>query len=330
MNATWKGFSSVLSGHIERFLACKRALGCRFRVEEYALHLLDLFLVEQKVGAIEAIMPQLLERFMASRPRSTPRSYNHLLSVLARLFAWMVKQQVLRNSPLTLRPRRQTATRLPFLFSLDQAGRLLEVAAALVDNNRAPDRGATYRTIFALLYGLGLRVGELCRLCRQDVDFDRQLLVIRQTKFGKSRLVPLGPRMAERIQSYIRLRERRWGTLAPGTPVFSFRRDRFITPTTISLTFHQLVPRLDLQIPPGVSPPRLHDLRHSFAVGTLLGWYRTKIDPSQRLLALSTFMGHVALSSTAVYLTITEELLREANVRFERFAGSVTGEAFPC
>ena len=73
----------------------------------------------------------------------------------------------------------------------------------------------------------------------------------------------------------------------------------------------------------------MHDFRHRFAIRTLLGWYRSGIDPAQRLLYLSTFMGHVALSSTAVYLTITEDLLREANVRFERFAGSITGETLP-
>jgi site-specific recombinase XerD len=326
VKSTWKGFSSVLAGHIERFLAYKRAMGQRFRVEEYALRLLDRFLVDQKAGTLAEITPKLLEQFMASRPRSAPRGYNHLLGVLRRLFAWMVKQQVLRSTPLSSRPRRQTTKRLPFLFDLEQIGRLLDVASGLVDNNRALDRGATYRTLFAMLYGLGLRVGEICRLCMQDVDLGRQLLVIRQTKFGKTRLVPFGPRMAQRIQCYIRLREQRWGLLAPEAPLFSFSRTRFVTPTTISQTFHRLMPRLHLQIPPGMSPPRLHDLRHSFAVGTLLGWYRSGIDPTQRLLYLSTFMGHVAISSTAVYLTISEDLLREANVRFERFAGSITGE----
>jgi integrase len=161
----------------------------------------------------------------------------------------------------------------------------------------------------------------------QNLDFDRQLLVIRQTKFAKSRLVPFGPRMAERLRSYVQLRQRRWGTLGSEAPVFSFSRDRFINPCTISQTFRQLFPSLHMEIPPGVSPPRLHDLRHSFAVGTLLRWYRTEGDPSQGLLYLSTFMGHVAPSSTAVYLTITEDLLREANARFERFACSITEEA---
>lgn len=327
MKATWKGFTSVLRDPISQFLAHKRALGQRFRVEEYALRLLDRFLVEQQIAAVRDISPTMLEAFMASRPRSAPRSYNHLLGVLRRLFDWMVRQQLLRNSPLLLRPRHQTAKRLPFLFDLDQMRQLLEVASRLADNPKAPDRGVTYRTIFAVLYGLGLRVGELCRLCMQNLDFDRQLLVIRQTKFAKSRLVPFGPRMAERLRSYVQLRQRRWGTLGSEAPVFSFSRDRFINPCTISQTFRQLFPSLHMEIPPGVSPPRLHDLRHSFAVGTLLRWYRTEGDPSQGLLYLSTFMGHVAPSSTAVYLTITEDLLREANARFERFACSITEEA---
>ena len=91
-------------------------------------------------------------------------------------------------------------------------------------------------------------------------------------------------------------------------------------PGTATQTFHQLVVTLDLPVPDGVSPPTLHCLRHSFAVGCLLRWYREGLDPSARLHQLSTFMGHVAPSSTAVYLTITPALLGEANRRFETFA----------
>ena len=92
-----------------------------------------------------------------------------------------------------------------------------------------------------------------------------------------------------------------------------------ISPATISQTFHNLVPKLQLTIPKGVSAPCLHSLRHSFAVGTLLRWYKSGVNPMQRLIHLSTFLGHVEPSSTAVYLTITEDLLREANLRFEKF-----------
>jgi integrase len=94
----------------------------------------------------------------------------------------------------------------------------------------------------------------------------------------------------------------------------------------VSQTFHSLVPQLGLQIPAGTSPPRLHDLRHSFAVGTLLRWYRQGLDPGAGLLALATFLGHVDITSTATYLTMTESLLREANRRFEVFAEPVLQE----
>ena len=122
-----------------------------------------------------------------------------------------------------------------------------------------------------------------------------------------------------------------YGALALEQPVFSFSRAtaRPINTNTISWTFHKLVLSLTLDIPPGVSPPHLHCLRHSFAVGTLLHWYRTGIDPARRLIHLSTFMGHVCPSSTAVYLTITPELLQCANQRFEQCAAPILMEVKP-
>src|SRR5207247_3411587 len=105
--------------------------------------------------------------------------------------------------------------------------------------------------------------------------------------------------------------------ILPELPLFSFTKRGCIHEATISQTFHTLLPKLQLRIPPGVSPPRLHDLRHSFAVATLLRWYRQGIDPNCRLIQLSTFLGHVDPNSTAVYLTITEELLHHAARRFQ-------------
>lgn len=103
-------------------------------------------------------------------------------------------------------------------------------------------------------------------------------------------------------------------------PLLSFVRELPVHPSTISQTFHQLLPALALSLPAGVSPPRLHDLRHSFAVGRLLRWYEEGVDPGARLFSLSTFMGHVNPISTAEYLTITAELLRQINRRFEAYA----------
>ncbi len=320
MRSMWNGFRSPAAEWIEAYLAHRRAIGRRFRSEERELQLLDRFLVDQGVKTVEAIESSLLESFLASRPRTRPRSYNHLLGVVRRLFDWLTRQGMLERSPLRARPRRETARRMPFLFDASQARRLLEVAGGLPDRSGAPLRGWTYRVIFALLYALGLRAGEVSRLCCKDLDLNRQLLLIRDTKFSKSRLVPFGPRIGGLLREYLERRGERGALLSPEAPLFCFRKNRPVSAGTISQSFHHLVPRLDFTILPGVAMPRVHDLRHSFAVGTLLRWYREGIDPSTRLLHLSTFLGHVDPTSTAVYLTITSELLAEASRRFERFA----------
>jgi integrase len=183
--------------------------------------------------------------------------------------------------------------------------------------------------IFALLYGLGLRVGEVSRLCRKDIDLDQQLLIIRQTKFGKDRMVPFGPKMARAITGFLNREESLFGPIPPDCSAFSFNKHRRtpIGAGTISWTFHKLLPALQLTVPSEVAPPHLHCLRHSFAVGTLLRWYRAGVDPMSRLFDLSTFLGHVSPSSTAVYLTITTELLECASSRFADFAAKSRKES---
>lgn len=217
-------FHSPLAEPIRRFIAHKRALNRRFDTEERALCLVDRYLVMQGINDIASVTPAVIDAFLAGRPRARPRSYNHLLGVLRRLFDWMVDQEMLDHSPVQLRPRRETMRRIPYLFDLPHARRLLDVAAALPDNNNARHRGATYAMTFALLYGLGLRVGEVARLTRADVDLGRRLLVIRETKFAKSRLVPFGPRMAERLTAYLGVKEGRFGVLPLAAPVFSLPR----------------------------------------------------------------------------------------------------------
>jgi site-specific recombinase XerD len=329
MKARWVGFQSALADAITQFLCHQRALGKRFHSEEDSLRLFDRYLVEQKVGRMAEITPALVEAFLSSRPRKHPRSFNHLLGVVRRLFDWLVRQERLPSSPVHTRARQASGVRVPFLFNPAQARKLLEVAAQLPDNNRAPRRGCIYAMIFALLYGLGLRVGEAARLCRKDLDLDRNVLTVRQTKFGKSRFVPFGPKLAGRLRNYLQGQEAREGSLSSDAPLFSFKPHKAIHPDSVSQTFHHLWPRLNLSLPAGMNPPRLHCLRHSFAVGTLLRWYRAGVDPRQRLLDLATFMGHVNPTSTAVYLTITAELLREADRRFERFAAPVRKQVSP-
>jgi integrase len=319
--------SETVEAAVERFLQHKRALGRKYHSEEHELRLLVRFAGEHRASQLGQLTPALLEAFLASRPRSRPRSFNHLLGVVAGLLDWAVTHELLEVSPLQVRRRRVTSVRVPFLFDACQARRLLEAAAALPDNSRARQRGPTYHAIFALCYGLGLRAGEACGLRLGDIDTSRHLLVVRGGKFGKSRLVPHGPRVAGLVEEQAG-RRRASGTVSgPDTPLFSFDGHTCVHPGTASATFHHLAATLDLAIPDGVSQPTLHHLRHSFAVGCLLRWYREGLDPSARLHQLSTFMGHVDPASTAVYLTITPQLLDEAGRRFEAFAEPAWAEA---
>lgn len=321
--------SSPVAPYIAAFLAHKRALNRRYDVEETALRLFDFYLVKAGVDSLAAMTPTIVDAFFLSRPRAQPRSFNHLVGVVRRLFDWMVEHEMLDHSPVTTTLRRQTKSRIPYIFDLAAAQRLLDVARGLADNPHAPLRGATYATIFSLLFGLGLRVGEAARLRCGNVDQPRRVLTIRETKFSKSRLVPMGPQLAARLAAFMMLRQQHGCPMLPDTPVFSFTAGRPINPDTISMTFHALVPKLNLDVRPGVAPPHLHDLRHSFAVGTLLRWYEQDASPAANLMKLSTFLGHVDPASTAVYLTITSDLLHAAACRFERFAAPLSAGGAP-
>jgi integrase len=313
-------FHSVLAEAIGSYITAKRAVGCRFATEARGLRLLDRFLLAQGVTALDAITPAVIEAFLASRPRPDPKSANALLGIVRRFFDRLVTLQGITVSPVRVQARREGPRRLPFLFGIPEMRRLLALAQQLPDRNRGPRRGATYHAIFAVLYALGLRVGEVSRLQRADLDPDRQLLWIRNSKFGKSRLVPFGPRVGAMLRTYI---ESPSGPPdpSPQAPLFTFDGRHGVSTNAIRNAFRDhLLPQLHLAVPPGTRSPRVHDLRHSFAVGTLLRWYRRGVDPATRLPHLSTFLGHINPTATAVYLTITAELLQEAHRRFAAFA----------
>ena len=158
------GFRSVMGPDIEQFVAHKRALGRRYDVEEKTLALFDDYLVAHHIADVSEVSVDLIDRFLASRPRPRPRSYNHLRCTLVRLFAWMVGQGRLERTPVQSRPRRATYQRQPFIFDVANARRLLDLVQTLPDKGGTVQRGKTYHALLAVLYGLGLRVSEVCRL----------------------------------------------------------------------------------------------------------------------------------------------------------------------
>lgn len=184
-------------------------------------------------------------------------------------------------------------------------------------------RAATYATLFGLIASAGLRISEAIGLSDLDVDLDGGVLTVRQTKFGKSRLVPLHPSVIGPLAAYRALRRQQ---VRP-TPRMTFfvssrgvRRGEPLGYRQVHRMFAQLREQLGWVDRGGHGQPRVHDLRHSFAVRRLILWHEQGTDIDQRMLALSTYMGHVKISNTYWYLSAVPELMALAGARFEHFA----------
>ena len=177
------------------------------------------------------------------------------------------------------------------------------------------------RTLLLLLYGAGLRISEALRLTLADCDLEQSLLTIRETKFYKSRLVPLGPDLSQALKLYLAARSER-GHPAPAEAFLLLTRHSL--PVSVQLaedSFKRICRKVGVRRTDGSRyKPRLHDLRHAFAVHRLTACYREGGDVQRLLLQLSTYLGHVDLDSTQRYLTLTPELLGQASHRFEQYA----------
>lgn len=201
---------------------------------------------------------------------------------------------------------------VPYIYSDDDIARLLTAAGQLCP----PWRAHTYQTLISLLAVTGMRVGEAVQLDNADLDWDQGLLTIRDTKFGKSRQLPLHSSTVDALRAYSQRRNQR--PRRPKGPSFfvSSIGTRLIRDNATAVFTH-LVNHAGLTWSSPHRRPRLHDLRHSFAVKTLIGWYRAGLDAQQRLPLLSTYLGHTGPAATYWYLSGVPELLELAAERLE-------------
>ncbi|WP_434612232.1 tyrosine-type recombinase/integrase [Arthrobacter sp. A5] len=211
--------------------------------------------------------------------------------------------------PLELMPHRQR-WRLPFIYSSTDIGALMSQARCLIDQ---PLRAATYETLIGLLAATGLRIGEAIKLDRTDVDWSERVLLIRESKFGKSRLVPVQESTIQALKSHATLRDELQPTSIDASFFVSLTRKR-LSYQVVQHTFRCLVTAAGIGAD-SPSAPRIHDLRHSFAIQTLLGWYRSDEDVQAKIPSLSTYLGHREPASTYWYLSAAPELLAVAAAR---------------
>ena len=251
----------------------------------------------------------------ATLPRGTEPNWWSKRLVQVRGFARYLHTLDPRNQvpPLDHLPHRQIRT-TPYVYSAADVTALL----AATDTLRTAFRTATYKTLLGLIAVTGLRVGEAIALDDGDVDCTRGVLVIRKSKFGKSREVPLHPSTVQVLACYRRCRD--W-------LVRRRRTESFFVASVGTRLFYQNVHDtfLKLVYAAGLGErrprrPTLQDLRHTFAIQTVIGWHRDQVDVESRLPLLSTYLGHIGPSSTYWYLTAVPELLEAATIRLERHA----------
>src|SRR5664280_1433827 len=193
---------------------------------------------------------------------------------------------------------------VPYIYTDEDVTQLIEAAGRLGNAHRAD----TYQTVIGLVTVTGMRAGEAVRLDRDDVDLEQGMLTIRNSKFGKSRQVPVHTSSVEALAAYARRRDQRQPR-PKGASFFTSTTGTRLLRDNVSTVFPSLVRDAGLDDSGRRRPPRLHDLRHSFAVHSLIRWYRQGLDVEQQLPLLSTYLGHVAPSSTYWYLSAVPELL---------------------
>ena len=247
-------------------------------------------------------------------------------AALAGFYRYAISRGYASSSPLPDDEPKKPQPAPPYIYSRDEICRLFDA----IDSSRSIARnldGRTFRTLLLLLYGAGLRAGEARRLTLEDVDVSYAVLTVRDTKFYKSRLVPVGPQLAQALQTYASLRA---GRPLPKGRDSSFLANLDGTPlaqATSQVAFARLRRLAGIDATDGVRQlPRMHSFRHSFAVHRLTDWYREGADVQRLLPVLSTYLGHANVTGTQVYLSMTPELLQQASLRLERYVNGENNE----
>lgn len=306
-------FESTLAPWFERFVELKRASGATYNGPAGTLRQFDRYLSKhaRRPADVDA---QLVGDYVVSTSHLTPRSRTNIVSVV-----WPALEYAIQHGapcePIPLRPAfRRTPACVPVIFSDSQIVQLLTAARKLPLKDRLAPH--TYATLFGLLTATGIRVGEARKIELRDLQPPRATLLIREGKFRKSRLLPLHESTIAALNRYLWRRRKAGMPCGPESPLFPNQRGHILVYETIRQTFHHLCESTGIFAETG-RYPRIHDLRHSFAVRNVIVWYRAGIDVNTRLRALSTYMGHVSVEKTLVYLRPHEALLVEAARRFE-------------
>lgn len=316
-----KRLQSALAPSITSYLALMRALGRRYANEESVLRSLDHFLATSGRS-----------KLTANSFTSWCGTLQHLTPTVRRNRMRIVRNYCLyrqRSTPFCfvpdpmLFPAPHQPTK-PYIFDKKEIVQLIATARKLQSTYQSPLRAEVYTLAIVLLYTTGLRRGELIRMTLGDYDPTQRTLFVRETKFHKSRYLPLSADGFREVEHYLQVRRRHHFLLTPETP---FMWNRYVngpafTAAGLALGLRAIFRSTQIHKQDG-RLPRVHDLRHTFAAHALLRWYKSGADVQARLPLLATYMGHISIASTEYYLQLIEPLATSASARFSKHCGSL-------
>ena len=303
-----------LSALVAQYVAYKPSMGMRFHTEDRTLRSFCRAMGDIAVAEVAADRVQV---YIAGTGPVT-RFWHRKHEVLRGFYRFAMARGYTASSPL---PRivPKPPHFVPHIYSHDELQRLLDATAGC-ENPRCKLQPYTCRMLILLLYAAGLRISEALSLRLTHVDLTSGVLTIRESKFYKTRLVPMSPALTGALGEYVAQRAKDHPT-SLDTVLFLTRTGTPVARHTAENVFSRLRVRAGvLRHDGGRYQPRLHDLRHAFAVHRLVSWYRQGADVQRLLPQLATYLGHVHIAATQRYLTLTPELLHEASQRFERYA----------
>lgn len=309
---------SPLSELMEKFIHEKQACGYRYKRESHELLRLDRFLC--KIGLQSPELPRdIVDKWTAKRVYEKP-SNQRLRIIRIRQFALCLRRQGIdAYVPETTKAAVKRIEFTPYIFNHQQVDKILQAVDSTPPDSRSPMRHLIMPEVFRLLYCCGMRVSEVLHLKFSDVNLAAGTLTILKSKFNKDRLVPLAPTMTARLRKYA-------SVLGEGDSSLIFFPTAYGNPYSKGTVYHifrQLLWKCRIPHEGRGRGPRLHDLRHSFAVHKLESWYKQGVDLGVKLPLLAAYMGHKNLVSTQRYLHLTPEIFPDIVNRLEKFVGDV-------
>ena len=309
-------YGSVLGNFMRDHVTLMRSRGYQYETQAHWLLRFNRFLQANSELA-GASLETMLARWEAAKPTRNHAAECQKLGRLLTKARYRLDPSI-PPKRFNARPEREVARehRRPHIFSPADVRQMLDVARSYPSPD-APLRPMVLYTMVVLAYCAGLRRSELAGLDLGDVDLQSDTITVRETKFYKTRILPLTGSVMAELRAYIDARRRAGAPQDPRSGLFWHEHfnDRY-TPVTVSTMITNVMRRAGFKAPTGRTGPRVHDLRHSMVVNRILQWYRSGVNPQDKLRFLSTYMGHRDINSTLVYITVTQDLLQEASERF--------------